>query len=87
MVPDAIVVPMNWSGDGWEVSDAFALEVETYPSKHMNRVRSHCFNDIQKLGLSKVLFVVADEDGKTTILEAVADLPANIRSAVDVQLC
>ena len=86
-VPDSIILPMNCSGDGWEVSDAFALEVEVYPSKHMDRVRSHCFNGIQKLGLSKVLFVVADEEAKTAILEAVADLPANVRSAVDVQLC
>jgi len=68
------------------VEERIKLALLGSPSPHFV-VRSHCFNGIQKLGLSKVLFVVADEDGKTAILEAVADLPANIRSAVDVQLC
>jgi hypothetical protein len=85
-VPDAIIVPPSSSGDDWEMDDAFALEVEIYPSKHTDRVRSHCLDDIEKLGLSKIVFVAVNDEGKRAILQALADLPANIRSRLDVQL-
>jgi hypothetical protein len=83
-VPDAIIIPPNSSGDDWDFNEAFALEVETHPGKHVDRVLSHCHNDLNILGLSHVTYVAVNDEGKQAILQAIASLPVNVQFRVHV---
>lgn len=45
---------------------ALALEFEVWPEKHPDRIRRHVINDLNNLGLDRILFAVSDDGKRST---------------------
>jgi len=83
--PDGVIVPPHPFQDSWEFARAAALEAETYPEKHPDRVRWHVINDLRNLDLHSVIFAVDCEERKAAIEGAIAQLEENLTSRVEIR--
>jgi len=85
-LPDAIIIPPHPFQDSWDYERASALEAETYPEKHPDRVRWHIVNDLRNLCFHRVIFAVENEEKKVAIEDAITQLDTSLKSRVEIRI-
>ena len=84
--PDGIILPPHPFKNSWDCERAQAVEAETYPEKHPDRVRWHVTNDLKNLGFHSVIFIVDSEEKKSAIQKATEQLEQSLKSRTEIRI-
>jgi hypothetical protein len=71
--PDSILLKPSEDQDAWDPWTATALEAEVWPEKHPERVAWHVHNDLDNLEFARVLFAVADDAKRDSLLKILTE--------------
>lgn len=84
--PDGIILPPHPFKNSWDYERAQALEAETYPEKHPDRVRWHVTNDLKNLSFHSVIFIVDSEEKKSAAQKATEQLEESLKSRTEIRI-